>query len=691
MAGHVSHKSLPEWLHTRQTKGADVSEYFAGCCSMSQDLVQRLGLVKELEGHTGCVNCIQWNSTGRLLASGSDDKTVIVWDGTVGKRLARVETPHEGNIFSVVWVPGSDDQLVGTGAGDCRVCILSVETGATTRAVLGHSGRVKRLTTASDNPGVVWSGGEDGVVRQWDLRERWSPDSSNVLVNLTDHAGSGAEVKCVSICPGRSELIAVGANDPYVRVFDRRKISLSRLDPASPPSSDSGAVAYFVPGHLPGVEVAFRRKLRPLTSTYITYNKDGTELLCNLGGEQIYLYDKFALYSTSPPLNLAVINNCDTKNGYSNGQSKPAFKPLPANVDAVKLLANAEFEAQDYSGAVSLYNKALAMVPAPHPVLCGNRAAALMKRKWDGDIYAALRDCLSALAQDSGHIKAHLRLAQCLTELEWLPEAAKCLENFKEKHPEHKKSSAFSQRENDLNSALAKKSATTSSRTGASAEPAAPSSPVLSQYSSADFLRPDDADTEDMDSDDDSDDGGVAGSPVDHPGGIGSRLGSISAEHSFQESKLRLKAKDYSARFLGACNTTTDIKEANFLGRNGQFIMAGSDDGKFFIWDRRTTNIVKVLVGDEAIVNCLQGHPTAPILATSGIDPVVRLWQPAPEDGQENARAVGDLEAAASSNQRRMNADPFETILLNMGYRMNVDDDAGEVNEDGGSVQCRPS
>ena len=34
--------------------------------------------------------------------------------------------------------------------------------------------------------------------------------------------------------------------------------------------------------------------------------------------------------------------------------------------------------------------------------------------------------------------------------------------------------------------------------------------------------------------------------------------------------------------------------------------MAGSDDGKFFIWDRRSGNIVRVLVGDESIVNCLQ-------------------------------------------------------------------------------------
>lgn len=157
-----------------------------------------------------------------------------------------------------------------------------------------------------------------------------------------------------------------------------------------------------------------------------------------------------------------------------------------------------------------------------------------------------------------------------------------------------------------------------------------------------------------------------------------------------QEVALRREARDYSARFLGACNTTTDIKEANFLGSHGQFIMAGSDDGKFFIWDRRSGNIVRVLVGDESIVNCLQGHPNTPLLATSGIDPVVRLWQPAPEDGQANSREVKDKDAAANSNQRRMNADPFETILLNMGVPMHLGgEEQGEGGE--GAVQCRPS
>lgn len=58
--------------------------------------------------------------------------------------------------------------------------------------------------------------------------------------------------------------------------------------------------------------------------------------------------------------------------------------------------------------------------------------------------------------------------------------------------------------------------------------------------------------------------------------------------------------------------------------------MAGSDDGCFFIWDRATGVVERVLRGDESIVNCLQPHPFTCLLASSGIDSVVRLWAPLP-------------------------------------------------------------
>lgn len=94
------------------------------------------------------------------------------------------------------------------------------------------------------------------------------------------------------------------------------------------------------------------------------------------------------------------------------------------------------------------------------------------------------------------------------------------------------------------------------------------------------------------------------------------------------EMRLRDKSVDFSDRFCGHCNTTTDIKEANFFGG---YIVAGSDDGSFFIWNRKTTNIVKIIKGDESIVNCLQPHPSTCTLATSGIESVVRLWSPMAE------------------------------------------------------------
>ena len=57
-------------------------------------------------------------------------------------------------------------------------------------------------------------------------------------------------------------------------------ISCGPLDTSCDPSEDNtGAVAFFVPGHLPGAEVKFHRRLRPQASTYIAYDRalDGGE------------------------------------------------------------------------------------------------------------------------------------------------------------------------------------------------------------------------------------------------------------------------------------------------------------------------------------------------------------------------------------------------------------------------------
>lgn len=44
--------------------------------------------------------------------------------------------------------------------------------------------------------------------------------------------------------------------------------------------------------------------------------------------------------------------------------------------------------------------------------------------------------------------------------------------------------------------------------------------------------------------------------------------------------------------------------------------------------------MVKAFEADKNILNCVQPHPSTLLLATSGIEHVIRFWQPLTEDFQ---------------------------------------------------------
>lgn len=158
-----------------------------------------------------------------------------------------------------------------------------------------HTARVKRVATDPNVPHLLWSAGEDGVILQHDLRtphecssSRSSKKQKNILIDLKCFTGSKAEAKCLAISPTQPELMAVGANDPYVRLYDRRMLKVS--DDSNPLCPPPEAVQYFVPGHLPSKMIEYKRTFRSIASTYVAFSPDGKELLVNLGGEQIYLF-----------------------------------------------------------------------------------------------------------------------------------------------------------------------------------------------------------------------------------------------------------------------------------------------------------------------------------------------------------------------------------------------------------------
>ena len=131
---------------------------------MTSASIDRLGLEATLEGHEGCVNCIQWSEDGQFLASGSDDYKVIVWDPFQAKLVNSIYTGHNGNIFSVKFMPGTKNNLIASGAADFKIELHDMEAKKTVQSYKKHVNRVKRMEVSPACPNILWSASEDGSV-----------------------------------------------------------------------------------------------------------------------------------------------------------------------------------------------------------------------------------------------------------------------------------------------------------------------------------------------------------------------------------------------------------------------------------------------------------------------------------------------------------------------------------------------
>lgn len=582
-------------LKTRETR-AGFNRTFHRINNVSSWCVNNLELEHTLVGHEGCVNCLDWNYAGTLLASGSDDTKVIIWDFHGYKILKKLNTMHRGNIFSVKFMPKQSNILV-TGAADGQIFVHDVhDTAPLGSASVG--GRVKRIVTDAIEPQIFISASEDGSINQYDIRSELHADRKTLLI-LTDANNIHLECKCVAISPTNANHLAVGCNDPVIRLYDRRKL-------------DGPCVTFFTPGH-----ISRARSRREYVTTYLDFNASGNELLANIGNEQIYLFD---INEKSKPYVLPVMDSKDASHDSTTATSTAQSRVTPCHKnpkhysESFHLQGNEFYDKKKYSAAISMYNKAL--LQNLNPLLLSNRAATYIKRKWVGDHYAALKDCCSALSINPNMVKAHYRLARCLVSLEHADEAKLYIEQFKKIHPEHSFSPSFVSLQDSIEEALNESSRSASSK-------------------------------------------------------------------SSKECHMRRNAFDYKYRYLGHCNTTTDIKEATFFGENGQFIVAGSDEGSFYVWERESTNLVRVMQADSSVVNCLQPHPLLGLLATSGLDNEIKLWSPNLSEKQSRY-VVGETDTLMEKNQRILSSNPFDNLFGPLGIRVT---DGGE--SEGNAIGCR--
>ena len=200
-------------------------------------------LLATLEGHTGTVWAVALSGDGRLVASGSQDATVRLWN-TRGEPLACLRG-HTAGVWGVAL--SGDGRLVASSSQDGTVRLWETASGRPLATLQEHTGPVRGVGLSGDG-GLVVGGGQLGVVMLWEAHE------GRLLGTLQGHEGG---LGGVALSGDGRRLVVGGGQDGTLRLWD----------------PNDGRLVATLPGHTAGVwTVALSNDAGLLASG----NQDGT-------------------------------------------------------------------------------------------------------------------------------------------------------------------------------------------------------------------------------------------------------------------------------------------------------------------------------------------------------------------------------------------------------------------------------
>jgi WD40 repeat protein len=162
--------------------------------------------VKTLRGHEAWVRSIALSADGRLLASGSGDKTVKLWSVDTGQLLHTLKG-HSTWVRDVAISP--DQRFIASVSNDKTIRLWRTQTGEPIQTLTGHGDWIRSVVFLPSD-GLIATAGQDKVIHIWDLRR------NQIIRTLEGHEHW---VLCLVPHPNGKHLFS-GSRDRTIRCWD---------------------------------------------------------------------------------------------------------------------------------------------------------------------------------------------------------------------------------------------------------------------------------------------------------------------------------------------------------------------------------------------------------------------------------------------------------------------------------------
>ncbi|MBD2181436.1 trypsin-like peptidase domain-containing protein [Planktothrix sp. FACHB-1355] len=132
----------------------------------------------KIAGHSNAISSVAISQDGTILASGSMDNTIKIWNRSTGKEL-RTLTGHTNYINSIAISP--DSKILASGANDGTVKIWNLANGRLINSLTGDKNYVRSVAISPDGTTLASGSANDANIKIWNLQ------TGKLLRTLTGH------------------------------------------------------------------------------------------------------------------------------------------------------------------------------------------------------------------------------------------------------------------------------------------------------------------------------------------------------------------------------------------------------------------------------------------------------------------------------------------------------------------------